>query len=235
MSVEIGRKLKQARISKNISLEEMSYTAKIDKKLLIELERGNWRALPGGPTYIRTCLLAYSRLLGINMESLLEKANKSSTTSLYTTVPQQTGASIDLTMPPRSRRRVRSIAIDVGEKMDRREAAVSKSSTVSSRRGELHKETSHSRRNRGSVQQEKDSPPIDHSMSTLPPRGSSRKARKESSSSGSIYNKILMVSTILLLLAGAYVMWLRISTDEVKPGDSLQKSVLEYSLSKRIP
>lgn len=69
---ELGLRLKNARAEKNISLEELQSTTKIQKRYLQAIEEGNLDILPGH-FYARAFVKSYADAVGIDPEILLEE------------------------------------------------------------------------------------------------------------------------------------------------------------------
>ncbi len=61
----IGDKLRQARLNKNISIDELQKKTKIQKRYLEAIERGDFKLLPGD-YYVRTFLREYAAVVGLD-------------------------------------------------------------------------------------------------------------------------------------------------------------------------
>ncbi|MBA4494406.1 helix-turn-helix domain-containing protein [Paenactinomyces guangxiensis] len=72
MSVEIGKRLKQARESMGLSLEDLEARTRIQKKYLIALENGQFGLLPS-PIYVRSYLRSYANVVGENPQTILKQ------------------------------------------------------------------------------------------------------------------------------------------------------------------
>lgn len=70
----IGDKLRQARLNKNISLDELQQKTKIQKRYLEAIEKGAFDLLPGD-YYVRTFLRQYAEVVGENGEHLVAVFN----------------------------------------------------------------------------------------------------------------------------------------------------------------
>ncbi|MBT2570163.1 helix-turn-helix domain-containing protein [Planococcus sp. ISL-110] len=68
---ELGTRLKQARIAKGYSLEELQDLTKIQKRYLAGIEDGNHSMMPGA-FYVRAFIRQYAAAVGLNAEELLE-------------------------------------------------------------------------------------------------------------------------------------------------------------------
>ena len=69
--MEIGERLKEAREAKNISLDRLQETTKIQKRYLIAIEQGNFQILPG-KFYARAFIKEYALAVGLDPNELLE-------------------------------------------------------------------------------------------------------------------------------------------------------------------
>jgi len=68
---EIGQKLREARIEKGYTIDDLQQITKIQKRYLIAIEEGNFSALPGD-FYVRAFIKQYASVVGINVEKLME-------------------------------------------------------------------------------------------------------------------------------------------------------------------
>lgn len=69
---ELGTRLKQARIAKGYSLEDLQDLTKIQKRYLAGIEDGNHSMMPGA-FYVRAFIKQYAAAVGLNGEELLEQ------------------------------------------------------------------------------------------------------------------------------------------------------------------
>lgn len=69
---ELGTRLKQARIAKGYSLEDLQDLTKIQKRYLAGIEDGNHTMMPGA-FYVRAFIKQYAAAVGLNGEELLEQ------------------------------------------------------------------------------------------------------------------------------------------------------------------
>jgi len=69
--VEIGNKLKEARESRGLTLEEVEEETKIRRKYILAMEQEQFQVLPG-PIYARAFLKNYARFLNIDPEEILD-------------------------------------------------------------------------------------------------------------------------------------------------------------------
>jgi cytoskeletal protein RodZ len=72
----LGEKLKQARLAKNLSLDEIHKITKINKNYLAALETSNVKAFPA-EVYYKNFLKRYASYLGLNGEQILQEYNDS--------------------------------------------------------------------------------------------------------------------------------------------------------------
>ncbi|MCM3738981.1 helix-turn-helix domain-containing protein [Oceanobacillus luteolus] len=70
--MDVGARLKEARIAKGLSLESVQETTKIQKRYLVAIEEGNLHLLPG-KFYARAFIKEYASAVGIDSDELLEE------------------------------------------------------------------------------------------------------------------------------------------------------------------
>ncbi|MGY0691627.1 RodZ domain-containing protein [Virgibacillus sp. FSP13] len=70
--MEIGARLKEARMEKELSLDNVQETTKIQKRYLIAIEEGNFHILPG-KFYARAFIKEYATAVGLDPNELLEE------------------------------------------------------------------------------------------------------------------------------------------------------------------
>lgn len=68
----IGTRLKEARLSKGYSLDDLQEMTKIQKRYLVAIEEGNFSIMPGA-FYIRAFIKQYAEAVGLNYEELIEE------------------------------------------------------------------------------------------------------------------------------------------------------------------
>ncbi|ASK63462.1 helix-turn-helix domain-containing protein [Virgibacillus phasianinus] len=70
--MEIGTKLKEARVAQDLSLESVQETTKIQKRYLVAIEEGNFQILPG-KFYARAFIKEYATAVGLDPGELLDE------------------------------------------------------------------------------------------------------------------------------------------------------------------
>lgn len=68
---ELGNRLKEARLAKGLSLEDLQSLTKIQKRYLIGIEEGNYSSMPGN-FYVRAFVKQYAEALQLNPEEIFE-------------------------------------------------------------------------------------------------------------------------------------------------------------------
>ncbi|WP_419888494.1 RodZ domain-containing protein [Neobacillus niacini] len=68
---ELGNRLKEARLAKGLSLEDLQAITKIQKRYLIGIEEGNYSSMPGN-FYVRAFVKQYAEALQLNPEEIFE-------------------------------------------------------------------------------------------------------------------------------------------------------------------
>lgn len=69
---ELGNRLKEARLEKGMSIEDLQTATKIQKRYLIGVEEGNYSMMPG-PFYVRAFIRQYAEAVGLNPDELFEQ------------------------------------------------------------------------------------------------------------------------------------------------------------------
>ncbi|WP_244896258.1 helix-turn-helix domain-containing protein [Planomicrobium okeanokoites] len=69
---EMGTRLKEARIAKGYTLEDLQDVTKIQKRYLAGIEEGNYSMMPG-QFYVRAFIKQYADAVGLNADELLEQ------------------------------------------------------------------------------------------------------------------------------------------------------------------
>ncbi|ETI68784.1 helix-turn-helix domain-containing protein [Neobacillus vireti] len=85
---ELGNRLKEARIAKGLSLDDLQSMTKIQKRYLIGIEEGNYSSMPGN-FYVRAFIKQYSEALSLNPDEIFETYKSEIPASLNDELPQQ--------------------------------------------------------------------------------------------------------------------------------------------------
>lgn len=72
MLTELGARLKEARLAKGYSLEDLQEITKIQKRYLVGIEEGNYSSMPGS-FYVRAFIKQYADAVGLNADELLDE------------------------------------------------------------------------------------------------------------------------------------------------------------------
>lgn len=95
---ELGQKLKEARGTKGLSIDQLHEITKIQKRHLVAIEEGNYDVLPGA-FYARAFIKQYADAVGLNGEELLVEYQSTIPQSEKRDVPQvSTGQKTQETM-----------------------------------------------------------------------------------------------------------------------------------------
>ncbi|MDO6451167.1 helix-turn-helix domain-containing protein [Oceanobacillus profundus] len=70
--MDVGAKLKEARLASGLSLDSLQETTKIQKRYLVAIEEGNLHILPG-KFYARAFIKEYANAVGLNPNELVEE------------------------------------------------------------------------------------------------------------------------------------------------------------------
>jgi cytoskeletal protein RodZ len=84
---ELGKRLKEAREAKNISLDELQDMTKIQKRYLIGIEEGNYAIMPGN-FYVRAFIKQYAEAVGLDPEQIFEEYKQDIPQTYQEEVPQ---------------------------------------------------------------------------------------------------------------------------------------------------
>jgi cytoskeletal protein RodZ len=85
---ELGKRLKEAREEKNISLDKLQEITKIQKRYLIGIEEGNYVIMPGN-FYVRAFIKQYAEAVGLDSEQLFEEYKHEIPSSQHEELPEQ--------------------------------------------------------------------------------------------------------------------------------------------------
>lgn len=69
---ELGKRLKDARLEKGMSIEDLQEKTKIQKRYLLGIEEGNYSIMPG-PFYVRAFIKQYCEAVGLDPEEIFEQ------------------------------------------------------------------------------------------------------------------------------------------------------------------
>jgi cytoskeletal protein RodZ len=85
---ELGNRLKEARLAKGFSLDDLQSMTKIQKRYLIGIEEGNYASMPGN-FYVRAFIKQYAEALGLNPDEIFETYKGEIPASITDDLPQQ--------------------------------------------------------------------------------------------------------------------------------------------------
>lgn len=85
---ELGNRLKEARIEKGYSLDDLQTMTKIQKRYLIGIEEGNYSTMPGN-FYVRAFIKQYAEALNLNPDEIFETYKNEIPASYNEELPQQ--------------------------------------------------------------------------------------------------------------------------------------------------
>lgn len=72
---ELGTRLKEARLSKGYSLDDLQEITKIQKRYLVGIEEGNYSIMPGS-FYVRAFIKQYAEAVGLDADEILAEFKK---------------------------------------------------------------------------------------------------------------------------------------------------------------
>lgn len=85
---ELGNRLKEARLAKGLSLDDLQSMTKIQKRYLIGIEEGNYASMPGN-FYVRAFIKQYSEALSLNPDEIFETYKSEIPATYNEDLPQQ--------------------------------------------------------------------------------------------------------------------------------------------------
>lgn len=85
---ELGNRLKEARISNGLSLEDLQSITKIQKRYLVGIEEGNFSAMPGN-FYVRAFIKQYAEAVHLNPDEIFETYKDEIPSTNHEVLPEQ--------------------------------------------------------------------------------------------------------------------------------------------------
>ncbi|MED3573343.1 RodZ domain-containing protein [Cytobacillus praedii] len=85
---ELGNRLKEARLAKNMSLDDLQAVTKIQKRYLIGIEEGNYSMMPG-KFYVRAFIKQYAEAVGIEPEEIFEEFKSDIPSTINEDIPEK--------------------------------------------------------------------------------------------------------------------------------------------------
>lgn len=85
---ELGNRLKEVRLAKGLSLDDLQSMTKIQKRYLIGIEEGNYASMPGN-FYVRAFIKQYAEALDLNPDEIFETYKGEIPASYNDELPQQ--------------------------------------------------------------------------------------------------------------------------------------------------
>jgi cytoskeletal protein RodZ len=85
---ELGNRLKEARETKGLSLDDLQEITKIQKRYLVGIEEGNYEMMPG-KFYVRAFIKQYCEAVGLDSEEIFEQYKSNVPTTHHDELPEQ--------------------------------------------------------------------------------------------------------------------------------------------------
>lgn len=85
---ELGNRLKEARLAKDMSLDDLQIATKIQKRYLIGIEEGNYSMMPG-QFYVRAFIKQYAEAVGLQPEELFEQFKSEIPSTINEDIPEK--------------------------------------------------------------------------------------------------------------------------------------------------
>lgn len=85
---ELGNRLKEARLAKGLSLDDLQELTKIQKRYLLGIEEGNYQMMPG-KFYVRAFIKQYAEAVGLEPEQLFDEFKGEVPSTMNDEVPSQ--------------------------------------------------------------------------------------------------------------------------------------------------
>lgn len=85
---ELGNHLKQARLEKNYSLDDLQQMTKIQKRYLLGIEEGNYAVMPGN-FYVRAFIKQYAEAVGLDPDEVFDQFQNEIPNTYEDDIPEQ--------------------------------------------------------------------------------------------------------------------------------------------------
>ncbi|MFZ7943714.1 MULTISPECIES: helix-turn-helix domain-containing protein [Bacillaceae] len=85
---ELGNRLKEARLAKELSLDDLQTMTKIQKRYLVGIEEGNYSSMPGN-FYVRAFIKQYAEALDLNPDEIFDTYKSEIPASYNDDLPEQ--------------------------------------------------------------------------------------------------------------------------------------------------
>lgn len=85
---ELGNRLKEARLAKGMSLDDLQTATKIQKRYLVGIEEGNYSVMPG-KFYVRAFIKQYAEVVGLHPEELFEEFKSDIPAAMSEDIPEK--------------------------------------------------------------------------------------------------------------------------------------------------
>lgn len=85
---ELGNRLKEARLEKDMSLDDLQTVTKIQKRYLQGIEEGNYNMMPG-PFYVRAFIKQYAEAVDLEPEEIFEQYKSEIPTTFNEDIPEK--------------------------------------------------------------------------------------------------------------------------------------------------
>lgn len=85
---ELGKQLREARLNKNLTLDDLQEMTKIQKRYLKGIEEGNYDMMPG-PFYVRAFIKQYAEAVGLEPEEIFEVYKSEIPTTMNEDIPEK--------------------------------------------------------------------------------------------------------------------------------------------------
>ncbi|MDP4171299.1 MAG: helix-turn-helix domain-containing protein [Bacillota bacterium] len=85
---ELGNRMKEARLAKGLSLDDLQTITKIQKRYLLGIEEGNYTSMPGN-FYVRAFIKQYAEAVQLDPEEIFETYSSEIPSALQEVLPEQ--------------------------------------------------------------------------------------------------------------------------------------------------